>query len=121
MPQEPMKAKAGRSSELSRRAVPRPKNDGLIVMSAEEAFARAKTIDWPENFPKSDDEIDLSDIPEQDFSRPDAVRGRYRELALAAQGFVQLDSDLRSAFPDTESVNKVLRDFMNEQRGRRRS
>lgn len=88
-------------------------------MSAEEAFARAKTIGWPENFPKSDDQIDLSDIPEQDFSGSDAVRGKYRELALAGQGFVQLDSDIRSAFPDTQSVNKALRGLLRQRRQRK--
>lgn len=79
------------------------------MTSAEEAFARAENITWPANFPKNDDQIDLSDIPEQDFAGPDTVQGKYRDLAMAAQGFVQLDSDLRRAFPDTQSVNKALR------------
>jgi hypothetical protein len=29
-----------------------------------------------------DPPIDFSDIPEQDFSAPDVIRGRYRDLAL---------------------------------------
>jgi len=82
------------------------------VTSAEEAFARSSASELPDDFPKSEDQIDLSDIPEQDFGQPDAVRGKYRDLALAAQGFVQLDPDLRSAFPDTQSVNKVLRTML---------
>jgi hypothetical protein len=62
-----------------------------------------------------------SDIPEQDFSGPDAVRGKYRELALAAHGFVQLDSDIRTAFPDTKSVNKALRSFLRQKRQRKKA
>jgi hypothetical protein len=78
-------------------------------MSAEEAFARAKEADWGPNLPKSDDEIDYSDIPEQDWSGPDVVRGKYRALALAAQGVVLLDPDVRRAFPDASAVNRALR------------
>ncbi len=78
-------------------------------MSAEDAFAHAKTVDWGPNFPESDEEIDYSDIPPQDWSGPDVVRGKYRDLALAAQGFVQLDADVRHAFPDTNAVNRALR------------
>jgi len=110
----PPNAKPERVSESSRRAGPRPENDELIVTSAKEGFAHAKTVEWPENFPKSDDQIDLSDIPEQDWSGSDVVHGKYRELALAAQGFVQLDSDVRAAFPDTKSVNNALRGFLRQ-------
>jgi len=78
-------------------------------MSAEEAFTQVQGADWGPNFPKNDDEIDVSDIPEQDFSGPDVVRGKYREFALASQGFVQLDPDIRPAFRDTQSVNRALR------------
>lgn len=85
-------------------------------MSPEQAFALAKASEWPENFPTSDERIDLSDIPEQDFSGPDAARGKYRELALAAAGFVQLDADLRQAFPDTRSVNNALRDLLGQRK-----
>jgi hypothetical protein len=60
--------------------VPPRENDEPIVMSAEDVFAKAKVTDWPENFPTDDAEIDLSDIPEQDWSGPDVVRGRYRDL-----------------------------------------
>ena len=88
-------AKPGRASESSRPASPHVANDEPIVMSAEEAFARA-SVTWPRNFPKNDDEIDLTDIPEQDFSGPDVVRGKYRELATAAEGFVQPGSDVYS-------------------------
>jgi len=84
------------------------------VTSAEEGFAHANTLDWPKNFPRSDDQIDLSDIPEQDWSGPGVIRGKYRELALAAHGFVQLDSDVRAAFPDTTAVNDALRGFLRQ-------
>ncbi len=83
-------------------------------MSAEEALALSKHVDWGPNLPTSEEEIDYSDIPAQDWSGPDIVRGRYRELALAAQGFVQLDSAIRSAFPDTQAVNKALRDLLRK-------
>jgi hypothetical protein len=43
----------------------------------------------------------------------------YHELALAAQGFVQLDADIRSAFPDTQSVNNALRRLLQKQRQRK--
>ncbi len=78
-------------------------------MSAEEAFARAKDADWGPNLPRNDDEIDYSDIPEQDWSGPNVMRGKYRELALAAQGVVLLDPDVRRAFPDASAVNRALR------------
>lgn len=110
-----------RASGSSRRAAQPQGSDGLIVTSAERAFARAKGSRWPKNFPKSDEDINLSDIPEQDFSGPDIVRGKYRELALAAQGFVQLDSDIRPAFPDTKSVNKALRNLLCQKRHRKKA
>ncbi len=83
-------------------------------MSTEEAFAQAKVTDFAENFPTEDAHIDLSDIPEQDFSGPDVVRGRYRELALAAGGIVVLDPDVRAAFPDAAAVNRALRGLLAE-------
>jgi hypothetical protein len=57
-------------------------------------------------------EIDYSDIPPQEWSGPDVVRGKYRELALAAQGFVVLDPDVRRAFPDAGAVNRALRGLL---------
>ena len=114
-----MKAKATRASASFRRVVPHAENETLIEISAEQAFANAKSTKLPENFPESDDRIDLSDIPEQDFSAPGAVRGKYREFALAAQGFVQLDPDIRPAFPDTQSVNKALRGLLRRKRQRK--
>lgn len=102
-----MRAKS--RSPSSPPAEPHRENDGLTVMSAEEAFVEAKTVDWGPNFPARDENIDLSDIPEQDFTGPDIVRGKYRDLALAARGFVQLDADVRQAFPDANNVNRVLR------------
>jgi hypothetical protein len=111
---EPMKAKTAGLSASSPLAEPLRESGEPIVTSAEDAFAQAKVMDWPENFPTGDAEIDLSDIPEQDWSGPDVVRGRYRELALAAAGFVMLDPDVRAAFPDTTSVNRALRGVMSE-------
>jgi len=35
-----------------------------------------------------------------------------RELALAAQGFVVLDPDVRRAFPDAGAVNRALRGLL---------
>ncbi len=79
------------------------------MKSAKDAFAQAKNVRLGPNFPRTDEEIDLSDIPIQDWSGPDVVRGKYRELALAAQGLIALDPDVRSAFPDAQAVNRALR------------
>jgi hypothetical protein len=54
-------------------------------------------------------EIDTSDIPETDFTRPEAIRGKYYVAFARASGFVQLDPDVRKAFPDDASVNRALR------------
>jgi hypothetical protein len=81
---QPKAGKAGRASALSRRAVQHAENNGIIVVNAEDAFAHSESVVWPENFPKDDDHIDLSDIPEQDFSGPDVVVGKYIELARLA-------------------------------------
>jgi hypothetical protein len=78
-------------------------------MNAEDAFAQAEHVSWGPNLPQSDDQIDYSDIPPQDWSGPNVVRGKYRELALTAQGLVTLDPDVRRAFPDANAVNRALR------------
>jgi hypothetical protein len=44
----------------------------------------------------------------QDLSGPNVVRGKYPELALAAQGLIALDPDVRCAFPDADAVNRAL-------------
>jgi hypothetical protein len=54
-------------------------------------------------------EVDTSDIPETDFSLPDAVQGKHFECFVHATGLVRLDPDLREAFPDDASVNRALR------------
>jgi len=54
-------------------------------------------------------EIDFCDIPETDFSRPDAARGKYHRRFLQASGLVRLDPDLRAQFPDDAAVNRALR------------
>jgi hypothetical protein len=104
-----MKAKSASRSGSSRHGAQLPENEKLIVVKAEEVFTRSEGVDWGESFPKTDDAIDLTDIPETDFGGPEAVRGRYRELALQTEGFVQLEPDVRRAFPDTQSVNRALR------------
>jgi hypothetical protein len=54
-------------------------------------------------------EIDLYDIPETDFARPNAVRGKHHARFLAASGLVQLAPDVRHAFADDDAVNRALR------------
>jgi len=68
-------------------------------VSAEDASPPPPHLDWPPNFPKSDEEIDYSDIPPQDWSGPNVVRGKYRDLALAVRASCKLDADVRRAFP----------------------
>lgn len=47
---------------------------------------------------------------EYDFSKMKLVgRGIYRERFLSGTNLVLLDSDVRKAFPDDESVNEALR------------
>ena len=78
-------------------------------MTAEEALTRAANTGFPAPPANSDDQIDLSDIPEQDFGGADVVRGRHYDVVAAALGYVQLEPDVRRAFPDAESVNRTLR------------
>ncbi|MGP6158193.1 MAG: hypothetical protein ACLPYS_11940 [Vulcanimicrobiaceae bacterium] len=54
-------------------------------------------------------EIDTSDIPEADFTRAGGVRGKYYARFLEAARLVQLDPDVRAAFPNDASVNRALR------------
>jgi hypothetical protein len=119
--QRPMKAKSTPASASSPPESQTPPNGELIVMSAEEAFAQAQHVGWGPNLPKSDDEIDYSDIPPQDWSGPNVVRGRYRELALAAQGLIALDPDVRRAFPDADAVNRALRGLIEIAKNAQRS
>jgi hypothetical protein len=98
---------AGHSAPASSRRERQTEQPGeLIVMSAEDAFARAKQVSLGANFPKSDEDIDVDDIPIQDWSGPDVERGRYRKLALVTQGLIALDPNVRRAFPDADSVNR---------------
>jgi hypothetical protein len=90
-------------------------------MSAEDAFAQAQHVGWGPNLPKGDDQIDYSDIPPQDWSGPSVVRGKYRELALAAQGLIALDPDVRHAFPDADAVNRALRGLIKIAKNAQRS
>jgi hypothetical protein len=59
--------------------------------------------------PTSDEAIDYGDVPEQDWSGPDAARGRYPELASSAGGLITLDPDVRRVFPNSAAVNRALR------------
>ena len=78
---------------------------GITVVDAQHAAelaCKAPPIeDWHE--------IDTSDIPETDFTRPGAVRGKYYARFIQASGLIQLDPDVREAFPDDASVNRTLR------------
>lgn len=48
--------------------------------------------------------------PEYDFSKMKFVgRGIYAERYRSGTNLVRLDSDVRKAFPDDESVNEALR------------
>src|SRR5664279_3396263 len=112
--QRPMKAKSTPASASSPPESQTQPNGERIVMSAEEAFAQAQHVGWGPNLPNSDDQIDYSDIPPQDWSGPNVVRGKYRELALAAQGLIALDPDIRRAFPDADAVNRALRGLIEK-------
>ncbi|MDX2179845.1 MAG: hypothetical protein SFV18_09655 [Bryobacteraceae bacterium] len=49
-------------------------------------------------------------LPEYDFaSMKGRVRGKYAQRMMAETYIVLVDPDLRSAFPDSESVNRALR------------
>jgi len=50
-------------------------------MSASEVISRPRDPNWKGRLPKGED-IDLTDIPEQDFRAPDVVRGKYREISF---------------------------------------
>ena len=52
--------------------------------------------------PKTDDML-----PEYDFSR--GVRGKHYEAYRAGTNIVVLDPDVAKAFPDSASVNRILR------------
>ena len=54
--------------------------------------------------------VDDDLLPEYDFSKMKLVgRGIYAERYRSGTNLVRLDSDVRKAFPDDESVNEVLR------------
>lgn len=42
----------------------------------------------------------------------EGVRGKYFLRAMASEGFVQLDPELRKAFPSAEAVNQALRTLL---------
>jgi hypothetical protein len=64
---------------------------------------------------KSSKDDDLS--PEYDFSKMKLVgRGIYAERYRSGTNLVRLDRDVRKAFPDDESVNKVLREVAKAMR-----
>jgi hypothetical protein len=46
---------------------------------------------------------------EYDFSK--GVRGKYAERYREGTNLVRLDEDVASRFPDSESVNRALRDL----------
>ena len=57
---------------------------------------------------KAQEDDDL--LPEYDFSKMKLVgRGIYAEQYRSGTNLVLLDSDVREAFPDDESVNEALR------------
>jgi hypothetical protein len=92
-------------SESSRRAVrpkPNPEITVVDVRQAIELAGKAPPIE-------ERDEVDTSDIPETDFARPGAARGKYYSRFVEASGLAQLDPDVREAFPDDASVNRTLR------------
>src|SRR5664279_2768986 len=119
--QRPMKAKSTPASASSPPESQTLPNGERIVISAEEALAQAQHVGWGPNLPKSDGQIDYSEIPPQDWSGPNVVRGRYRELALAAQGLIALDPDVRHAFPDADAVNRALRGLIDVSKNAQRS
>jgi hypothetical protein len=102
-----MKAKPARASASSRRASRPATNSRTIVINADQALALVAKAPPIPNIP--DDQIDLSDIPETNFARPNAKRGKYHKQFLAATGIVQLAPDVRRAFADEASVNRALR------------
>lgn len=50
-------------------------------------------------------------LPEYDFSR--GVRGKHYQAYRAGTNVVFLDPDVAKAFPDSASVNRVLRLLLN--------
>ncbi len=46
-------------------------------------------------------------LDEYDFS--EGIRGKYAEKYYAVRNMVRLDADVAKMFPDTKSVNDVLR------------
>jgi hypothetical protein len=57
--------------------------------------------------PEEDDDI----LPEYDFAR--GVRGTHHEAYKAGTNVIFLDPDLAGFFPDSASVNRVLRLLLN--------
>jgi hypothetical protein len=60
---------------------------------------------------KVDPDLDEDMLPEYDFAQ--GVRGKHHEAYKAGTNAVFLDPDLAKVFPDSESVNRVLRLLLN--------
>jgi hypothetical protein len=79
----------------------------MITVDAKDARALAAAA--PAIGDVKSEKIDLSDIPETDFTQPNAVRGKHHARFLDATGLVQLAPDVRHAFADDDAVNRALR------------
>lgn len=63
---------------------------------------------------KKDEDLDDEMRPEYDLSKLKFVgRGIYADRYRSGTNIVRLDSDVREAFPDDESVNEALRVIAN--------
>jgi hypothetical protein len=60
----------------------------------------------------SDEEIDLSDIPEQTFGQGSI--GKYASRYAEGTNVVLIDPELAQAFPDTAAVNAALRSLLRK-------
>ena len=95
----------GESPRASSRRGAQPDASAMITVDAKDVRALA-AVAPPIT---TSEEIDLSDIPETDFSQPNAVRGKNHARFHVASGLVQLAPDVRHSFADDEAVNRALR------------
>ena len=75
----------------------------------------------PANVTYITDDSDYEMPDEYEFTEEQllhAVRGKYYERAMLADGFVKLEPDVQALFGDARDANEALRAFMRDARKR---
>jgi uncharacterized DUF497 family protein len=79
--------------------------------------SESSVLDWPRGMSDADTNSDSQADEmraEYDFSK--AVRGKYAERARKGSNVVVIEDDLKSEFPNSESVNAALRELIRRRR-----